>query len=139
MLDVAFRKEMTLMAPSTPSQEGMGFHPYLHHDEKDGRRHQPTTMVLLASLRTVTANIATTATLANTRAKPLSGRPYTAESGAPSAAVARPPGPGSQGRRRRRPHPRQQRSAAGAPLPRASCSKRRRGRHRSAVPCRAGP
>jgi hypothetical protein len=30
MPDVAFRKDMTSMAPSTPSQEGMGFHLHRH-------------------------------------------------------------------------------------------------------------
>jgi len=34
MLDIAFRKEMTPMAPLMPSQEGMGFHPHRYRDEK---------------------------------------------------------------------------------------------------------
>ncbi|KAG2584978.1 hypothetical protein PVAP13_6KG416606 [Panicum virgatum] len=96
-------------------------------------------MVLLASLHTAAANDATTATIANTRAKPLSthtttaplthrsvGRPDTAGSGVPSAAVARPPAAKAA-------DVVVHALARNAPPLRASCSERRRSRHRSAA------
>jgi len=45
MLDIAFRKEMTPLVPSTSSQEGMGFHPHHYRGEKTAGVNSPTTMV----------------------------------------------------------------------------------------------
>lgn len=56
MPDVAFRKDMTPMAPSTPSQGGIGFHPYRRRGEKTADTTSPTTMALLVGPRVVASN-----------------------------------------------------------------------------------
>ena len=40
MLDVVFRKEMTPIAPSTPYQGGVAFHPNRHRGERNSQRQQ---------------------------------------------------------------------------------------------------